>query len=387
MADVAEQHEEQVEQTPVPSMMAFDLGLLTPGKAFAGMAAGTFVDMNGREVTVDADTLREFADNTRALIADYKERGMPGLPIDARRHDKGDAAGWIVGVEETVATVEASDGEAVPVIRLLAEWTRLGVELLGDKVFANFSPTLDLNSKVIRGGSLTNWPASVDKAGVPLFEAVELAQGVYALSKVDERVAETDAPDESHSEGDEPMADEAERQEAPERETDANDPAQLVDLAQVLEALNAEGDVEDGQLAELNQIVERKANLMLQQRLAQMQREQEYAELAQQVTGGTDDAPHGIPADADELKAELMKLTKDQARYWGELLRTIARTGPTDYAELGHSKRVNGARQLPGDITAALDAGDLTVADLRDPILAPALGDLGDYDLSKWEDK
>ena len=46
-----------------------DLAGLTPGKPFAGFAAGTFVDMNGREVEFKASTLRTFMANTLKAIA------------------------------------------------------------------------------------------------------------------------------------------------------------------------------------------------------------------------------------------------------------------------------------------------------------------------------
>lgn len=169
-----------------------DLAGLTPGKPFAGFAAGSFVDMNGREVEFKASALKRFIANTLKAIAAAKEKGMPGLPIDARQHDKGEAAGWIVDASE--GEVNDSAGEAVPVIMLAAEWTVLGLELLRDKIMANFSPTVDLRNQVIRGGSLTNWPASVDAAGTPLFPAVELAQGMYRIElqerSLDERLAE-----------------------------------------------------------------------------------------------------------------------------------------------------------------------------------------------------
>ena len=156
-----------------------DLTGLTPGKPFAGFAAGEFVDMNGREVEFKASTLKTFIANTKKAIEAAVAKGMPGLPIDARQHDKGDAAGWIV--DASAGEVEDSDGKAVPVIMLAAEWTKLGLELLRDKIVTNFSPTVDLNRKTIRGGSLTNWPASVDGNGAPLFPAVELAQGLRRI--------------------------------------------------------------------------------------------------------------------------------------------------------------------------------------------------------------
>lgn len=156
-----------------------DLAGLTPGKPFAGFAAGEFVDMNGREVEFKASALKTFIANTLKAIEAAVAKGMPGLPIDARQHDKGDAAGWIV--DASAGEVEDSDGKSVPVIMLAAEWTKLGLELLRDKIVTNFSPTVDLTRKVIRGGSLTNWPASVDGNGAPLFPALELAQGMRRI--------------------------------------------------------------------------------------------------------------------------------------------------------------------------------------------------------------
>ena len=162
-----------------------DLSSLTPGKPFAGFAAGSFVDMNGREVEFKPSALKAFLANTLKVIKAARDKGMPGLPIDARGHDKGEAAGWIVGAE--LGEVEDSEGGKVGVIMLAAEWTKLGIELLRDRIMANFSPTVDLRGKVIRGGSLTNWPASVDGNGVPLFPAVELAEGIFKRATSDER--------------------------------------------------------------------------------------------------------------------------------------------------------------------------------------------------------
>lgn len=164
-----------------------DLSSLTPGKPFAGFAVGKFVDMDGRGVEFKPAQLKAFLANTLKVLKAAKDKGMPGLPIDARGHDKGDAAGWIVGAE--LGEVEDSDGGKVGVIMLAAEWTKLGIELLRDKIMANFSPTVDLRGKVIRGGSLTNWPASVDGNGVPLFPAVELAEGMYRRATSEERRA------------------------------------------------------------------------------------------------------------------------------------------------------------------------------------------------------
>ena len=61
-----------------------DLAGLTPGKPFAGFAAGSFVDMNGREVEFTAGTLRTFIANTLRAIA-----ALEFLPRAARPGSKG----------------------------------------------------------------------------------------------------------------------------------------------------------------------------------------------------------------------------------------------------------------------------------------------------------
>lgn len=165
-----------------------ELSSLTVGKPFAGFAAGSFVDMAGKQVEFTESMLRDFARNTKRAITAARERGMPGLPIDARQHDKGDAAGWITDASR--GHVTNSENEKVPVIMLQAEWTELGTELISKRLMVNFSPTVDLEGRVIRGGSLTNWPASVDASGVPLFPAIELAQGLRSLDHRLRRVHE-----------------------------------------------------------------------------------------------------------------------------------------------------------------------------------------------------
>ena len=75
-----------------------DLGL-TPGQRFAGFALGKFVDMHGRAVEFTKESIDKFLSNTIKAIAAAKGKRMPGLPIDSKGHDKGEAAGWIVDAE------------------------------------------------------------------------------------------------------------------------------------------------------------------------------------------------------------------------------------------------------------------------------------------------
>jgi hypothetical protein len=397
-----------------------DLQGLMPGKPFAGFAAGTFEDMLGREIILKADDIKDFVKNTLALIAEYKARKMPGLPIDARKHDKGDAAGWITGAEP--GEVKNSKGETIPIIRLLAEWTRIGVELIQDKIAVNFSPTVDLNNKVIRGGSLTNWPATVDQNDVPLFSAVELSKGIYSFRSADMSESNNDiiepvdtgtdlqtavtepAPIVTEPEtaviGDENMTIELSQEALDEMvnervksalaeldsqrpEPSAND---LTDLARGLGL--PVGEAEDAQikhLEQLTELIQQQADLKWQRQLSEMQRRNRYSELAQRVTGGTAEAPRGFQTDPERLQAELMKLEPEQAKYWSGLLESTVKQGLLNFTELGHGRRVKPLKPIPAEAVNSLKAA-LENGHTADEFFELAgLGSAADYDLSAYE--
>ena len=480
-----------------------DLAGLTPGKPFAGFAAGSFVDMNGRAVEFKAATLKTFIANTLKAVEAAKKKGMPGLPIDARAHDKGDAAGWIVGASE--GEVEDSEGKAVPVIMLAAEWTKLGLELLKEKIVANFSPTVDLKSKVIRGGSLTNWPASVDASGAPLFPAVELAEGMYRLElqeksldaqieavrrawarlyRMDDgymtsdgvwvievfddyliaggsdkqyRVAytvtedaieftprdewveveqawveaqigreltdselgpsparatakpsagaataagdETRGNEQSVDHSDEVMdmtreelaalvAEQVKAALAAELQggsQPAGDDKPAFDVLSFLEMGEAGDEVVSAfktRMLEEYEGMKKRATVEVAQTIARIRRDADIAEFAQGVTGGTTEAPYGLPVGIDDLKEFLGRLQPTDLEFAKKLLGDIQTHGRQKFAELGHGKMNPGGAELPAAYAGMLDRGELTVADLAAPELA--LGDLGRYDLSRW---
>lgn len=396
------------------NFLFFELQGLTPGKPFPGFAAGKFVDMLGREIELKASDLQDFITNTLNKIKEYQGKGMPGLPIDASKHDKGDAAGWIVDVERESGEVIDSAGTAVPVIRILAEWTQIGVQKLTDKVQTNFSPTIDLDNKTIAGGSLTNWPASVDGNGIPLFTAVELSQGIHylqanepptwarrLLDKIDNllnhQAGEPAAAVSPEPIGDELMTIELTQEQLDQlvdgrvkealTELEKQRPADTADLSQLVEALGMKAD--DTRLAELAQLVQHQADLKWQAKLADMQRETRYAELSARLTGGTAEAPQGIPVKAETLKDELMKLTPDQASFWAGVLETTVKNGLSDFSELGHGRRVSNKQAVPDYAVPSLKAAIAAGNDPNEFFALAGLGAASDYDLSAYikEDK
>ncbi len=142
---------------------------LIPGKPFDGFAPCNTRDMHGTPVVINPEELEVYLSNMQAAIEESRtESGeIVGLPIDAGvtgDHDKGDAGGWIVGVER--------EGN---VLRFIPKWNELGMEVISKSIRRYFSPTIDLKNKKIVGGSMTNYSAINFGAGKVVLRPIELA--------------------------------------------------------------------------------------------------------------------------------------------------------------------------------------------------------------------
>lgn len=389
-------------------------GVLVDGKPFVGFVTGTFVDMYGREVSFEEKDIAAYLANTRATIAQFQERGRPGLPVDEKNHDKGDAAGWIVGVEETAVTDSA--GKVRKALNILTKWTSLGVKKIREKIQTSFSPTVSRN-KTIVGGSLTNWAATVDEAGIPLVGAIELSQGIHYLKvfekgggdapnnkehlvMADKDAVKTPATPDKGKQGAPPEMVELTQSQIDEL-VDARLNARLEalelqrgkqaqpDYAELAKAfgLNTE-EAKKQQIESMQQLAEmvrQQANLQWQHELANMQRASRYTELSHRVTGGSPEAPRGIPVGADEIKEHLMKLPEDEAKFWAGVLETTVKHGLTDFSEVGHGKKLEGTVDL-GQFAPMLEtalASGMTIEEFFE--VNPELGDMGRYDLAKYK--
>lgn len=393
-------------------------------KPFDGLAFGSFTDMFGREISLKKEDAEAYVANTKELLrATRTESGeLVGLPIDANGHDKGDGAGWIVDV--------SFDGER---IRLTPKWTEIGRELISKGIRRFFSPTVDWANKSIVGGTLTNWPASKDKKGKILLRPIELSRGFYGLESADMSEPENviEPVDETGMETAEPEPANVDPQPEPAGNGDDNMTVELSELseeqrAQLLEEakknvladlspdesgtaddaierlrkelnLSAFADVADlgkAREAMLSQMqaalkaeyerMQANSGKMLAEMMAQIKRDQHIAELSQKWTGGTDNHPHGFPVGREEMEAFLGSLNQGQRKGAESIFGRIFEQGLIPFSELGHSKQQKGTIPLPDDIVNDLRTGELTLADLSNPIIAPALGDLDQYDLSEW---
>lgn len=150
----------------------------------------------------------------------------------------------------------------------------------------------------------------------------------------------------------------------------------------ILAQLTTSGDDLPTELATL---IDLKANERMSALLAVEQRKRDTLALASGLVGGTPERPRGLPVDKTELADLLLSLSPEQAEKASAILATIQEKGVIEFAELGHSRELTGVQKLPVEISAKLDSGQLSLADLSSPILA--LGDLAQYDLSAWKEK
>lgn len=332
--------------TDIDVDMAFwfvDLGALTNGKIFPGLAVGSFVDMRGQTVEFDISILAEIASNTNNIIGQMQARNIPGLPVDTRKHEKGEAAGWITGA--TLGKIVDSAGTVLDAIYLTAEWTVLGVQLIGDRIMTNFSPTVDLISKTIRGGSLTNWPASVDNAGIPLFPAVELCAGVHICTPAtDKAIYMKTTHEELEEVGGAITA-------APLTQI----PTSPASLSAPLNMLELSANMRQ-QIADLITESNRQAVAQFKVEMQQEKQRAELMQFAEFATMGTAEHPRGLPVPAGRLAAFLCNLSLAQAKEAQAIFEIIWHHGVSEFSVTGYSGQVQHKQTLHPLVKAQLDA-------------------------------
>lgn len=415
---------------------------LAPGKAFDGLTVVETLDMNGRPVTVTAEELPIYLANTKAAIAAAVGQSgeLVGLPIDAGKtgnHDKGDAGGWIIGVEL-----------AGNVLRLIPKWTELGKDLIQKSIRRYFSATVDTVNKVILGGTLTNWPAVRDAQGKMLLRPIELSEGIYvAEAAMDEEMVKqvkqafidsiaAEYPDEAPEvmsvdetgivcklsdgvyrvpytmdangpvfaprdqwETVEPTVIEAAmrflsglfRKQSPRKEkemklsdlTQAERETLVTELAAKLQTTNS------GQLSELAakliKDTREQALTEFRQQAERVQREGGIAELSTRLVQGSPDAPRGLKnVTADDLQKHLTALPADESKFFGDLLTGIVKDGLVEFSELGHGKKMSTLQPVPEFAKASLAAALKAGATAAQYFELAGLGDPKHYDLTPF---
>ena len=344
------------EEMSLPSV-ELSADALTDGRFFDGLAVGDFTDMLGRGAGFKADELPTYLENTLAAIQSTRSESgeIVGLPIDARGHDKGDGAGWIVGA--------MLEGER---IRFLPRWTEVGRDLITKGIRRFFSATVDMTNKVILGGTLTNWPATRNKAGHVLLRPVELSNPDKEAIKMDENITIDQV-----------------------KELVNATVAEALQAAQKPPEVELSAEERDAQMAELREQYRTQVRVELEREFQAAQRKTETVELAKALVTGFDGAPRGYRADANELQAHLLKLDPDEAKFWAEFLKKTQSNGFVEFEEIGHGKNPKALAELGEEYARILrdfvkDGG--TVAEFFS-INREVLGDQAGYNLAAFEKK
>jgi hypothetical protein len=372
------------------------------GKAFDAFAPGKFTDMLGREIEFKAGDLADYVANTQAAIdATIGESGeVAGLPIDAQNHDKGNAAGWIIAVE-LVGNI----------IRVVPQWTDLGRDLIQRGLQKFFSATVDVASKTIIGGSLTNWPA-MKQGGRNQLRPVELSENLREIVQDDDS---------------QEVVNMAEKKVPETKEPEAKQPEAVVDLAAMREQIRTEllaefqaNEDEDAAKARLENAVKLEAfadvadltqareqlvsqmqealkaefarvqadsGKMLSQMMAQMKRDQHIAEFSQRIVSGTEQRPYGLPVGQKEVETFLLSLNDEQRAGAESILTRTHEQGLIQFSELGHGKRMNGTATFPPEYSATLaswveDGNSIT----EFFTVNPELGEMSQYNLDEYKE-
>lgn len=334
---------------------------LADGKAFDGVAPGTFTDMLGRRVTISQERLAEMVANTiEAINATRTESGETvGLPIDAKDHQNGDGAGWIIGAE-------LHGGK----VRLTPRWTEIGLSLISGGIRRFFSATIDLANNVILGGTLTNWPATRDGKGRIMLRPIELASpGLMYV----ESGAPAITPDKSKPKKSEVKMTWEELTQEQREEL----------LTQARAAIAQESTANfSAVLEQERKRYKDEAEAAVNLAVARVRREREISDFAQAVTIK---GKRGLPVKSEDVEKFVASLDDAQRAEAMRLLSLTVEKGLVEFSAVGSDAPLQSLVELDPYLAAKLDAGELKVADLSNPVLG--LGDLARYNLSKWQGK
>jgi len=354
------------EMAPETMMSAFafiELSQMTIGKPFDAIAPGEFTDMGGRPVVIRVDDLQEYVDNTMAVIESTRSESgeIVGLPIDMMNHDHSGGAGWIIG-----ATLD----KARNIVQFAVKWTEAGAQLIRDNTVRFFSPSIDPNQKVAVGGSMTNWPASRNKKGLQLaLRPIELSQSIEVIADIETKFSLRELLSSLFGLGGNVVIPGSQLSQRKENE----DMATIADLAKTEQGAR-----------ELAALVEQNTQARVTQLMQAEKTKLHLSELSTKWVGGTKDNQRGLPFKSEELVEFMTSLTDEQQKKAEGIFEKILTTGLVDFQQHGHngSNDKGGKKQLPAEYSLNLDSGAMKLGDLSNPTLG--LGDLEQYDLSKW---
>ena len=319
-----------------------DLSLLDGTKPFDGMAAGRFTDMFGRDTVFLPEELPSYVANTKLALGSTRNASgeVVGFPIDTMNHDGGLAAGWIVDVN-------LSEGRNV--IEFTPRWNDLGRGSIGADTMRFFSPTIDTEAKVIIGGSLTNWPATRTREHQILLRPVELSAqmqtyetapivtlfDVFKTAIADLKLMLSGLGKPA------PLA------EAPEPKEGVETMPEDLPVAVELAAPTIPTIAVDLSSPDIQSLITSQANARAETILAERAHAAEIVTLATRLIGGTPEQPQGLPVAHEQIVSFLQAIPADLYPEASSILSAAATRDPIQFAEIGHSRVVQGTKPLP----------------------------------------
>ncbi len=343
---------------------------LIDGKWFEGFAIGEFTDMFGREIEITEEDLDFYLKNTRKAIKATRElesEEIGGLPIDARDHERGEAAGWIVSVKMS------DEGDK---LLFKPKWTVIGQDLLKTKLMRHFSATFSLEDMVIMGGTLTNWPATREDS-VSILAPIELTESKIATVVKKTLINLGLLKNSDNIEGVQRMT----KTKVDIKDLTEDQVAEL-GLQYVQSELGKDEKVTN--LSDYMELeIEKRSDEKIEAQLVLHKRNAEIANFVQSVTEGTEEAPVALAIPSDKLTELLEGIGDDMRDLAYVIFKAILDKGIVDFSEKGTDETTNGKTELPKEIQTALDDKTLKVENLS--MSSMGLGDIGEYNLSKWQ--
>jgi len=292
---------------------------------------GTFTEKHGREVEITDDDLDIYVANFEANATGQEVPIFKGHPSLSTRPEE-PAAAWykrlytkiVDGVRTLWADIELSD---------------LGRDLIARKLYKYFSPSIDLEGKVIKGGGFVNLPAIKGMAAMELsgfLQEVEnmtfaerVKQALKDLFKYEPELLAEFSSQTITTGGENEMTDEERK-------------ALEAEIRQQVEAEFAERQQKLAELtAGIREEVEERVRAEFTERA---KKEAELAEFAEEVCEG------GLSTPPDEVAAFLADLSEEQV----EKAKALLQAKVVDFSERGHGRGGQQLQQLPDAMKAAL---------------------------------
>lgn len=342
---------------------------------------GQFVDMNGKDVTIDAALLDALVENFA------NNKAGQDIPIDLN-HEMKEAAGWLIGVRRLNNSLFVAPN-----------WNDHGQYLVRSRQYRYVSCTIDLNAKVLLSVSLTNFPAVNNLRPIELSRMSEGADSTtIVLFQKPEGESMADTKVKPKEEGMPPAESETKTPPA-ELSASATSATTLAEpksdvpnrdtlIAQFRQQADADIAAIRKEIAELMGDLTAQRKQAVAEFMNQVRNEQAIVAFSERITST---GKHAIPAKPTDVAAVLSALPPANRDAVQALLEAIAQTGTVDFSEMGTSagKPVLEVRQLPAEMQAVLSrhvkAGGTVEEFFADN--ADILGNASTYDLSAFAKK